>query len=237
MLEERPSGNKPAKPQLSQDLTDAACDPTWDGLPLEDYAREAQLDEAEVWKRLRRGDLIGRTQRGRLFVYSHEGALPPEDAAASAAPTSRTFGAWVSDQTTEPTAPATTSPDADRGALSSLPPLPGPADERPGASSGGFLALSGERAHSPEMALLLDHLSLAKEENREILRLTQHSIQKVTELTDKIVEMKDTVIEAKDAQILALMQQLESKDQRIKKLSQQNEDLEMLARTMAEDQR
>lgn len=229
MLEERPSAHKSAKTQSSPDVTD----PTLEGLPLEDYARQTGLEEAEVWKRLRRGDLIGRTQRGRLFVYSHEAAVPPEEPTPAGAQ-GRTFGAWVSDNVVHE--------DIGSADLGTLPPLPlGPEEaNRAGAmgpGAGGFLTMTGERTGSPEMALLLDHLSLAKEENREILRLTQHSIQKVTELTDKIVEMKDTVIEAKDAQILALMQQLEATDQRIKRLSQQNEDLEMLARTMAEDPR
>ena len=128
-----------------------------------------------------------------------------------------------------------------------LPPLPDeaapaqPGPARSGAAAGSpddktgtFLTLTGDRAHSPEMALLLDHLSLAKEENREILRLTQDSIRKVTELTDSIVEMKDALIEAKQTQILTLKEQLDAKDREIRKLLQQREDLEMLARTMAE---
>ena len=232
-MQEAPSAAKdPAISKQSQHVAADGGDPSWDGLPLEDYAREAALSEAEVWKRLRRGDLIGRTQRGRLFVYAREAAVPPEHPVSAGAPSqnSGTFGAWVTD-------------NASRAALGepaggTLPPLPAGGDTaRQGAAGGGFMALTGERTSSPEMALLLDHLSLAKEENREILRLTQHSIQKVTELTDKIVEMKDTVIEAKDAQILALMQQLDAKEERIKKLAGQNEDLEMLARTLADEAR
>lgn len=224
MLEERPSANKPANPQSS------SAEGTGEGLPLEEYAASRGLTEAEVWRRLRQGDLVGRTNRGRLFVYSTEAAVPAGDEPQRQG---ATFGAWIQDHELhqEFEAPAV----APGGALPPLPHHPSDDAARAGATSGGgFLALTGERTSSPEMALLLDHLSLAKEENREILRLTQDSLRKVTDLTDKIVEMKDQVIDAKDAQIMALMQQLEAKDQKIKKLAKQNEDLEMLARTMAE---
>lgn len=183
-----------------------------DGLPLEAFAKKAGLAEAEVWKRLRRGELVGRTERGRLFVYATGAAAESAQA---------TFGSWLEKAGTE------------------LPPLPGMnamngATAASGEKEGGFLSLSGERTGAPELALLLDHLSLAKEENREILRLTQESIRKVTELTDKIVEMKDQVIDAKEAHIMALQQQLAAKGGELRRLAQANEDLEMLARTMAE---
>ncbi len=180
-----------------------------DGLPLEEFARKAGLAEAEVWKRLRRGELVGRTERGRLFVYATGAAAESAQA---------TFGSWLEKAGTE------------------LPPLPGTngATAAGGDKEGGFLSLAGERTGAPELALLLDHLSLAKEENREILRLTQESIRKVTELTDKIVVMKDQVIDAKEAQIMALQQQLAAKGEELRRTAQANEDLEMLARTMAE---
>ncbi len=124
---------------------------------------------------------------------------------------------------------------------SSLPPIPNEGTETSkendrtfqGASSGAqVLPVATERVTNTELALLLDHLSLAKEENREILKMTQESIRKVTELTDTIVEMKDTVIEAKETQIMFLRDQLETREKEIRKLMQQKEDLEILAQTI-----
>jgi hypothetical protein len=268
-----------------------------EGLTIEDYAADAHISEAEVWRRLRRGDLVGRTHRGRLVVYSTPAAAAAADAASEARDearfSARALAPDLEHPATAPAADAAPAKAVDDGAAiplpdtlsarpvegarvvrreprlhhqadpahphavpggseGELPPLPHqthaqhgtqpgePATHadaaRPGATAAGgpYLALSGERAHNPEMALLLDHLSLAKEENREILRMTQESIRKVTELTDTIVEMKDSVIEAREAQIMALREQLGEREKQIKSLLQQKEDLEMLARTIAE---
>lgn len=191
-----------------------------DGVTLEDYARKANISEAEVWRRLRRGELVGRSLKGRLIIFKSLDASTEAQGA-------------VEDDLPKVVA---TALDLD---LDALPPLPMDeprAASGPGASAGAaghYLTLSGERSGSPELALLLDHLSLAKEENREILRMTQDSMRKVTELTETIVEMKDTVIEAKDTQLSMLQEQLQASEIQIRKLRQQNEDLEMLARAVA----
>ncbi len=195
-----------------------------DGLSIEDYAAKNDLSEAEVWRMLRRGEVIGRTQQGHLLVF---GA-----GASSSGP-----GPASLPQVPEAKLPPGPTPDATIDDLTFLPPLPSEDGRvtlaRSGASAGEFLTLSGERASSPELALLLDHLSLAKEENREILRMAQDSIKKVSEMSDAMLEMKDRVIDARETELLALKEQLSRRDGEMKKLRQQNEDLEMLANTMA----
>lgn len=160
------------------------------GEPLGEFARRHGLSEGEVWRRLRSGELLGRSERGQLMILDE------------------------------------TRTDLDHAAL---PPLPGEASLPAQA-----LTLSSETQASSEVALLLDHLSLAKEENREILKMTQDAIRRVTELTDSIVAMKNAVIEAKDSQIDALREQVAARDERIQQLLQKHEDLEMLARALAE---
>ena len=120
--------------------------------------------------------------------------------------------------------------------VADLPPLP---DRPEGAMAkdlqGAELSLERvDAGQNPEMALLLDHLSLAKEENREILKLTQDSLSKVTGLTDDLVKLKDQVIEAKDVQIEAYRKELDSCRKELARLAQEKEDLEMLARTYTE---
>lgn len=206
-----------------------ASDSAGGGLTIEDYSKTFSLTEAEIWRRLRRGELVGRSQKGHLIIYKSLDSAPPESPADDL-PASPLAGDLV-----------------DGEDLSALPPLPPPSgvdlgasSHRPGATAGGnFLSLSatGERGSSPELALLLDHLSLAKEENREILRMTQESIRKVSELSDTVVEMKDSVIESKEAQIMALREQLAARDHELRKLRQQNEDLEMLSRAIASEKK
>ena len=195
--------------QSDQGLGDKHGD---DGLPIEAYAAKYLLTEDEVWQRIRRGELFGRTEQGRLLIFS---------------------------------------PAHAESTLAELPPLPGTplSKSRVGAGSdrgpsADFLALSGERGQTPELALLLDHLSLAKEENREILKLTEQSMKRVCAMSDALVQMKDAVIQAKDAELSALRSQREveiaslrdelaASEREIRRLKQHGEDLEMLARSIA----
>ncbi|MBM4252200.1 MAG: hypothetical protein FJ146_09535 [Deltaproteobacteria bacterium] len=194
--------------QSSQGLPDFSGD---EGMPLDAYAERHLLSVDEVWQKIRRGELLGRMQQGRLLIFSPETSEHP---------------------------------------FADLPPLPGSSD--PGTRAAGtaerngsdYLSLSGERGQTPELALLLDHLSLAKEENREILKLTEQSMQRVCAMSEQLVQMKDAVIQAKDAELAALKaqremettqlrEQLQAREHEIRRLRQHSEDLEMLARTMA----
>ena len=181
----------------SEPLVEEPEDGTW---PLPAYAAAHSLTEAEVWRRLGAGELVGQNRGGAMVIL-----------AGAAVPTPISF---------LPPLPAQSGEEAPQlgGALA-------PAAPRAGASS---LADS-----STEMALLLDHLSLAKEENRDILRLTQESMRRVAELSDQIVLAKDQVIEARESELLALREQLLARDRQIGQLRQQCEDLEMLAKALA----
>ncbi len=190
-----------------------------DGLTIEEYARRQRLSPDEVWNLLRRGQLVGRTSRGKVLVYESISAA----AIANPAPSS------YRSQSTE----------------GDLPPLEfgatgNPAGALQGATSTGFQGtqnsiISMETSGLPqstELALLLDHLSLAKEENREILRLTQDTLTKLSAMTDAVVQMKDEVIKSKDMQLATLRETLEHKDQTMAQLLQEKEDLEILNRTL-----
>jgi len=80
-----------------------------------------------------------------------------------------------------------------------------------------------------EMALFIDHLSLAKEENKDILRLTQDSINRITQLSESVISLKDELLKARDTEIQALKKRLQSKNLTIRRLRQELEDLSMLA--------
>jgi hypothetical protein len=150
------------------------------------------------------------------------------------------------DKPYEKSRPAPTTPGLAK--KSTLPPVP-PAEpslestlestardeERKGALSNWPTPTEGGDTSQPstELALLIDHLSLSKDENREILRLAQESIRKITELSDTLVAMKDAVIEAKSTQIDSLKGLLALRDKEIKTLQKSNEDLEILARTVS----
>ncbi|MEY4630465.1 MAG: hypothetical protein RIQ81_585, partial [Pseudomonadota bacterium] len=185
-----------------------------DGLTIDAYASRQGISTEQVWEKLRRGQLVGRTSRGQVLVYESIGA------AALAVP--------AANQSTR------ASQDGD------LPPLEfGGVAGRDGGQDHHQQSLmtvdgAGAMSNSTELALLLDHLSLAKEENREILRLTQDTLTKLSAMTDAVVQMKDEVIKSKDVQLADLQRALTEKEQNIAKLRQEKEDLEMLNRTLGE---
>lgn len=191
-----------------------------DGMPLDDYCAAQNLSTADVWRRLRSGELTGRTEKGRLLIYG-----PGMNAFRIDGPLS--FDALHSPLSGNQFIPPLPEEMGD------LPPLPKEeAATQEASPQKAYLALSGDRSSSPELAMLLDHLSIAKEENREILRMTQEAIRKVSDMSDSLVEMKDAVIDAKELEIRLLREQLASQAAQVGKLKQQNEDLEMLTRTL-----
>lgn len=260
-------------------------------LSLKDFAFRYGMSESQVWRKIKRGELIGRPLNGDLVIASPASLdQKPPTQKASLGPTSTGKKKQREDSRVKvalsPPAPSlsartpTLRPDAaeatpgdlhltqpivttaaqdsltpkDRSEVvaggpvlakkSTLPPLPasGETDTKdPKNSLSGDIpspwpisTSTGATANSStELALLIDHLSLSKDENREILRLAQDSIRKITELSDTLVAMKDAVIEAKTTQIASLKELLALRDKEIKTLQRSNEDLETLARTVS----
>ena len=268
-----PSIGSPSTEQRTSPMTGAFThgqDPRdMGGVTIQEYSRSQKIPEPEAWRQLRRGELVGRTFEGRLYVFTDVQETLPENIESQLSPA---INELIADEPQEvllsdtleqhdfPTheesktlqeldmeKPMAGTDDLVHATLSSkfsassLPPLPGSESDalrdndrtfHGASSSPQVLPATTERVTNTELALLLDHLSLAKEENREILKMTQESIRKVTELTDTIVEMKDTVIDAKETQIMFLKDQLETREKEIRKLMQQKEDLEILAQTI-----
>ncbi|MEI8026092.1 MAG: hypothetical protein WCI18_07070 [Pseudomonadota bacterium] len=101
------------------------------------------------------------------------------------------------------------------------------------AQGANHLSLTGASVQNPEMALLIDHLSLAKEENREILKFAQQSLAQAREITSQIVSSKDELLKLRDEKIQLLEEKLARSHETLKKLSQEKEDIEMLAMELA----
>ena len=133
-------------------------------------------------------------------------------------------------------APLQGSPQAPSTAcFDGLPPLP-PTDR---AVVGGAALDLSTSPQSTELALLLDHLSLAKEEHREILKLTQDSIKQITAMAESLVAVKDSLIAHKDEQLQRQEREIEKLKAQVKKksrsgrrLSQELEDIQMLVKTL-----
>lgn len=211
-----------------------------DGIQLETYATQQKLTHNQIWDKVKSGQLIARTQQGKIYIY-HD-VMPEfnfEDHGKTTIDTTHLQPAMEDGDTN------TKQSSLHEGhTLSGLPPLPSSAASF--ESKSGFLGLSGKFADSPEVALLLDHLSLAKEENREVLKLAQESIRTMTDTTEKVIVAKDQLISEKDKMLaqkdevisdkekqLKLMQdKLDQQEALLRKAQQDAEDMETLARTL-----
>lgn len=175
-----------------------------DGMELSKAARHLGVSIDEIWRRVRNGKLVARTDRGQVMVYTDASTIVT---------------------------------------MEGLPPLPNPTESEPDKSTNkgvdtkavgieyNQISVIGERVSSSdrqEVALLIDHLSLAKEENREILRLTQESMSRLSEMTDKMLDMKDSIISSKDEQMQILKQRLAEQTEQLRQVLREKEDLETL---------
>ena len=201
--------------QASGDLSpNAVTMDSFEGLPVESYAERRGISTDQVWEKLRCGELVGRTSRGKVLVYESIGA------AAMAVPAVQ-----------EGSKPAQDGdlPPVEFGGIPA-----GNSEVDTPQQSLVSMESHGALQSSTELALLLDHLSLAKEENREILRLTQDTLTRLSSMTDAVVQMKDEVIKSKDVQLAELRRSIAEKEENISKLRQEKEDLEMLNRTLGQ---
>lgn len=175
-----------------------------DGLELSHAAQVLGISVDEIWRRVRNGLLIARTVRGKVLVYTDMREMLMEEGL--------------------PPPPTIASPEAKPpvdATVTAYHHQPVAMQASPSASSS-----------SQELALLIDHLSLAKDENREILRLTQDSMARLTQMTDAILEMKDAVIATKEEQMSILKTRLSEQAAELTRILKEKEDLETLAQAL-----
>lgn len=148
-----------------------------EGLTLNQYCEMNEISPSSVWQKIRQGELVSRTIGGRLKIFGNESV-------STVSP--RVFGATAKDSS-----------------ANFLPDLPNVSPIRQGIETeANSLAVQPssisiyEQSDNSDLALLIDHLSLAKEENKEILRMTQDSIRKITEMSEQLLESKEQVVDA-----------------------------------------
>jgi hypothetical protein len=237
------------------------------GLTLNEYCEINEISPSQVWSKIRHGELVSRTVSGRLKIFGQEdiGTISP-----------KVMGATARDKSSLPDLPNV------------LPIRANTDDEDQDFPSGQVSIYEAEP--TSEVALLIDHLSLAKEENKEILRMTRDSIGKITEMSEQLLESKEQIIDAhkqtiqeknlivevqqekienlraklkeakldsasedfdrqmseqknmyeemiaaKESRIESLTDKQSTLEKEMRKLRQDYEDLEMLARTLAKD--
>lgn len=82
------------------------------------------------------------------------------------------------------------------------------------------------------LAVLAENLKVSKQEQIELLKLTQESIKRVVESTEKLVETKNSIIQEKDKIISSLEEKLSLSNKKVTLALQENEDLKILVDTL-----
>lgn len=180
-----------------------------DGLELTDAARLMGITVEDLWRQVRNGKLIARTERGRVLVYTEVTPAMSVDGLPPLPDQSQNAQSPFNARATQPAAITAADPAIHTA-----------------------MVASRDVAERQEIALLIDHLSLAKEENREILRLTTESMTRLTEMTDKMLEMKDSIISSKEEQMQMLKQRLADQTRELRDALQAKEDLETLTQAL-----
>lgn len=179
-----------------------------DGMELSKAARHLGVSIDEIWRRVRNGKLVARTNRGQVMVYTDASTVVTMEGL--------------------PPLPNSNVPEWTKSASNRD-------DSKSVDTEYNQISVLGERVSSSdrqEVALLIDHLSLAKEENREILRLTHESMSRLSEMTDKMLDMKDSIISSKDEQMQILKQRLAEQTEQLRQVLREKEDLETLTEAL-----
>ena len=192
--------------------------PSNEPVSLERYSALNKMPPFMVWEQIKKGKILAREINGEIYIL-------PQTQASSASSLGIREGASAGQLTTEDKEVIKTLVGDKNTHKAELPSLPN--------KTGGYLGLNGNNSESPEVALLLDHLSIAKEENQEILKMAQKSLEQVKEITREIVSAKDEVIQTKEEKIKLLEEKLLQKDNDLNKTRQKLEDLEILTKTLS----
>lgn len=188
-----------------------------DGMELSDAAQALGVSSDEVWRRIRNGVLLGRTVQGKVLVFTDLKSIG--DCENVVGTEFGRVGAVA--QAVLPRFPAAMERLTDVALYGN--------DQQ-----STFLQPmddASSRGHQ-EILLLIDHLSLAKEENREILRLTQDAMSRLTQMTDAMLEMKDALISSKDEQMAILKLRLSEQAADLTRALKENENLETLTNAL-----
>ena len=181
-----------------------------DGQDLETAAHTLGIGVEDLWRRIRNGQVMARSMRGKVYVYASASQVPP-----------------LTTQTVQ-----TPSPDE----------LPAPPTEAPLPRQIVVTQMEATLPHADlgtnlelanrEISLLIDHLSLAKDENRDIIRFTRESMNRLTDMTDTMLQMKDDVISAREQQVEMLNERMRIQAEELRTALREKENLETLARVL-----
>lgn len=181
-----------------------------DGLDLETAAQTLGIGVEDLWRRIRNGQIMARSMRGKVYVYAHVTQVP--EVKPLTANTAK-----IDELPTPPSEEFQPS----QIVLTQM------ATSVPDAQASSNLEIANR-----EISLLIDHLSLAKDENRDIIRFTRESMDRLTQMTDTMLQMKDEVITAREQQVEMLNERMRIQAEELRSVLKEKENLETLTRVL-----
>lgn len=194
-----------------------ANDEKMDGVELNAYAEKEDLSIHEVWEQIKSGELVARISDTKIYVYKSE------------------------EINNEKNIPGVKDTLVGASYAGHLPPLPIFSEDELDTLNLEVSYTSQENLlpqttnQSVELSLLLDHLSLAKEEQRDLIKMTQNTIDRISKMTELALESKVELLNHRNQRIEELESLLRQNEVTISKLKQEVEDLEILNRQLSEE--
>ncbi|MCX6117591.1 MAG: hypothetical protein NT027_08625 [Proteobacteria bacterium] len=189
-----------------------------DGVEINQAAVDLNISIDDIWKRIRNGQLVARTHRGKVYVYSdyeksrqlnseQPEVLPPLP--SEMLDTIESYNFSSSDLATSEVQSQDLSVHFD------------PNHE--------------DQDYKQNVALMIHHLNLAKEENRDIIRFTTEAMTKLTQMSDAMIKLKDSLIISKDEALEEMTRQVNQSSAELQRLARENEKLATVAKFLEND--
>lgn len=189
---------------------DQETDLDFDGMTIDQASIAMDIEIDELWSKVKSGQLLARTLAGEVRIYSSIEKSNDDIAKIANLPKPPLIEIQSTEIQFDPTVIVATMTHS---------------NEDHHASS---------NSSKGELAAIVHHLNLAKEENREILKLTSESMSRLTQMTDAVINMKDELIVAREAQLQELQSELKAQDEQIRNLLREKENLETLAQNLSQ---
>lgn len=195
-----------------------------DGLDIDAAAAALGVDAAEVWRRVRSGQLMARSQLGKVFVYSDQGDFDSDMERLAALPNLPESRHHMSSDRAE-------SMDYDHN-TQTLDASAGHERKSPVLVNmvGTNTELVPVEASFVNPDDFLRYLNLSRTENQEIIRLTSESMNRLSKMTDEMLQLKDELIEARELQLEHLERDRVLSQEEIRRLRKEVEDLATVAK-------
>ncbi len=180
------------------------------GVELSEYVRKHDVEEAEIWRKIKRGELVARTENGFVYVYGHH--VPQPGFPSYFEENDALLGSSLPQMLASSGLPALTEQDHTSSAL--VPQL-------------ALLVDQLARAKEEHRSLL----AFTQESMNRVTKMCESALAS----KDQVLEERESLIKCQSDQIQLLNAHLADEQQKLIKARQDMEDLQMLTQAIISD--